>query len=336
MSGTLTFTLRFLSDWHVGDGAGSRGHVDAIVRRHPEDDLPYCPAKTLTGMLRDGCERIAYGLDRGEPAGPWHALLREVFGSNQQDPEEYRRARAAKLSVSAARFAPELRAALVNAADEVDEASKVVMREALVLLKPGVKLDAFGVAESQMLRMEEVVMAGAALTADATLALSGARRHSALALLTAGARAVDRIGAKRRRGTGRCELVLNGGLAGEALIGALKSAPAPAEDNHTPTMLRLGSEAGASPGPHWRVVRLALDLDSPVIVPAETLGNMVTTHDHLPGTLLLPALNHWLRKLLGDVTTGALARGAVQVRNAYLAAGARRLVPAPAALFKFM
>lgn len=325
MSETLTFTLRFLSDWHVGDGAGARGHVDAVVRRHPEDDLPYCPAKTLTGILRDGCERIAYGLDRGDAAGPWHALLREVFGSNQQDPEAYRAARAAKLSVGPARFAAELRDAIAKRAD---------VREALVLLKPGVKLDDLGVAQSQMLRFQEVVLAGAELTAGASLALSGPRRRSAVALLTAGASAVDRLGAKRRRGTGRCELVLDGGLADEALYAALKESLAPAEEEFVPVVLDLGAEAAGSPGPHWRVVCLALDLQSPVIVPADTLGNMVTTHDHIPGSLLVPALNPWLRELLGDKTTGALARGAVQVRNAYLAAGARRLLPVPAALFK--
>jgi CRISPR-associated protein Csx10 len=128
---------------------------------------------------------------------------------------------------------------------------------------------------------------------------------------------------------------LEGGLSSDKLQAALKEAPPPSDDKQASTpALHLGGETAGGAGAHWRIVRLVLDLSSPVVVPADTLGNMVTTHDHIPGSLLVPALNQWLRKLLGDRTTGALASGAVQVRNAYLAAGGRRLLPAPAALFK--
>jgi CRISPR-associated protein Csx10 len=87
-------------------------------------------------------------------------------------------------------------------------------------------------------------------------------------------------------------------------------------------------------GGNWRVLALDLDLRSPIVVPAETLGNMVTTQDHIPGSLLLPALHGWLHQLFGADTTQAIASGAVQVRNAYPAVNGRRLFPVPASLFK--
>lgn len=326
MTDTLALNLRFLSDWHLGEGAGARGHVDAVVRRDPRDGLPYVPAKTLTGMLRDGCERIVYGLDGQDPAGPWHGLLREVFGGDRED-EADRSAREASLSIGAARLDASLRRAICTTPG---------MGEALVFLKPGVKLDRRGVAETGMIRFEEVVLAGAELRAPVSLALDGERREQAMALIGAGARAVERMGAKRRRGAGRCELSLAGGPSLEETVDRLGRRPADvtAGPNPRAARLHLGGGEPASGGGRWYTIALDLDLETPVVVPAETLGNFVTTRDHLPGALLLPALDAWLRVLLGARTTGAVARGAVQVRNAYPSADGHRLLPVPAALFK--
>ena len=54
----FTLKISMESDWHVGAGAG-RGEIDRVVQRDT-DDLPYIPAKTLTGILRDGCEQVAW------------------------------------------------------------------------------------------------------------------------------------------------------------------------------------------------------------------------------------------------------------------------------------
>ena len=67
------------------------------------------------------------------------------------------------------------------------------------------------------------------------------------------------------------------------------------------------------------------------------MGNVINTRDHLPGTLLLPALDARLRKLLGAQApelTRLLAQGRVQVRNAYPVTHDQRLLPAPAALME--
>src|SRR5262245_40402463 len=76
---SFTFTLRMISDWHVGSGAGRPGNIDRLVRRDA-DGLPYVPAKTLTGIWRDACERVSLGLDDGNEAGPWSQWVSFIFG----------------------------------------------------------------------------------------------------------------------------------------------------------------------------------------------------------------------------------------------------------------
>jgi len=332
MKSKLKLKLTFLSDWQVGEGAGSRGHIDAIIRRHSQDGLPYVPAKTLTGIWRDGCERVAFGLDSRDRSGPWHQLLRELFGSNAEDQDNAMR--FAKLSIEPARFDTRLRDAL-SAQPELSKPPVLSeLSEALVFLKPGVKLDDQGVAERQMLRFEEVALAGAELAAPCELDLAGRRREQALALLCAGAMAVERLGANRRRGHGRCRLILSGGPAGKAIAKALRSTPATLDAAPSSAPDFLINAAIKTDGLGWHLLTLELDLETPVVVPDKTLGNVVTTRDHIPGSLLLPAINGWLHALLGARTTSALAAGAVQVKNAYPLADGERLVPVPSALFR--
>ena len=57
--------LTFTSDWHVGSGAGRPGLIDRLVTRD-EDDCPFVPAKTLTGIWRDACERVACAWTKGK------------------------------------------------------------------------------------------------------------------------------------------------------------------------------------------------------------------------------------------------------------------------------
>src|SRR5690554_4168640 len=79
LNDTFTIRLTMLSDWHVGSGTGRPGNVDRVVARDA-DGLPYVPAKTLRGIWRDACERLARGLDGGTD-GEWSSLVDRVFGS---------------------------------------------------------------------------------------------------------------------------------------------------------------------------------------------------------------------------------------------------------------
>ncbi|MDN5751198.1 MAG: RAMP superfamily CRISPR-associated protein, partial [Pseudonocardia sp.] len=62
-----TLTITFHSDWRVGTGTGLPGDLDDLVRRD-DDGLPMVPGRTLTGMLRDGCEQAATALGGTWPA----------------------------------------------------------------------------------------------------------------------------------------------------------------------------------------------------------------------------------------------------------------------------
>ena len=320
----IPLTLTFASDWHVGEGAGSSGHIDRIVRRHPEDKLPYVPAKTLTGVLRDGCEKVARGLDDGKEDGPWQQFLYGIFGQQSQGADNIATTTHARLSISSARLDPALRSALANSE----------LKAALTFIKPGIKVDESGIAESKMLRYEEVVLAGAELEADAELDLpDGEVQQAALALLAAGAKAVERLGAKRRRGNGRC--VLNIDHAPDNLADILGKEP-PELPPYSSPVLELKAAHAESDETGWHVINLDLELLSPVVIPADTAGNVIGTRDHIPGSLLLPALDKKLRELLGTQVapslTTLLACGHIQIRNAYPLVGDNRLLPVPASL----
>src|SRR5919109_2985460 len=162
-------TLTFSSDWHVGLGAGRHGEADRLVIRDA-DELPFVPAKTLTGIWRDGCERVAWGLDHGR-RGIWSQWVDALFGT--QPAEEARQEhhdhlpQAAHLSVRPACF-PELLRALLHRREYR------LYQEAVTFIKPGVKIDEHtGQAKEEHLRFEEVVRGGCSLTATAVLDLEG-------------------------------------------------------------------------------------------------------------------------------------------------------------------
>ncbi|HEY3378758.1 MAG TPA: RAMP superfamily CRISPR-associated protein, partial [Armatimonadota bacterium] len=76
----LRITLTMTSDWHIGSGAGRPGDTDRLIRRDWEG-LPYVPGKTMVGIWRDACERVAYGLDHQDENGLWHHWVAYLFGN---------------------------------------------------------------------------------------------------------------------------------------------------------------------------------------------------------------------------------------------------------------
>ena len=76
----IPYRLMMLSDWHIGTGAGRSGEVNATIRRDHRD-LPFVPAKSLTGILRDACETAARALDDGQDRGSWQRIVTVLFGS---------------------------------------------------------------------------------------------------------------------------------------------------------------------------------------------------------------------------------------------------------------
>ncbi len=332
----------FISDWHVGDGAGIPGYIDRIARRDPQDQLPYLPAKTLTGIWRDACEQVATGLDGGSIVG-WHEWVEALFGSQPslsqspaaspltsaiQPPDQM--PQPARLALRPARLLEDLRKKLVESA---------VLRAALSFIKPGVRIDAHtGQALDDHLRFEEMIRGGAVLEAPLELALEDldtVQRDAALALLWAGARVVERLGGNRRRGAGECafQLVgLNDDFSSQALARLNQAPPAVPRRAYAAESWRFAgspTEATATVDNGWLKLSFDIELLTPVIAAQQTIGNVIESLDYLPGGYLLGACS----ERLGNTVFAAAARGDFRVSNAYPVAGGGRGLPVPLALF---
>ena len=324
----LTATIKTQSDWHVGSGTGQPGHIDALVARD-SDGLPFIPAKTLQGVWRDACERVAFALDGG-PRGTWNQLVEFLFGSQpslHRGPTDHPPQPAA-LSVRPARLPAPLRALLIR---------HRAAAAALTFVKPGVKIsDRTGQAVEDYLRFEELARVGAELEAEVELDVPPDVEHVALALLVAGAHLVDRLGGKRRRGHGRCQIELRGdgvpnmGQAVETLRKARREAvsiPLP-----TPEPKSAGEAAPvAAPAQRWFAIPLRIKPLAPLAISYRTVGNVVETLDYVPGYCLLPHVTAAV-EAMGVSIRPFIVDGLVRVLNATIEESGVRALPAPEAL----
>lgn len=330
--------IKLISDWHIGCGAGITGDIDSLVQRN-QDKLPYIPAKTLTGIWRDACELVAVGLDNGSENGDWQKWVDYLFG---EQPNIYRKAlekspRSAALSIRAACL-PENLAALLK--------DKPQLREALTFVKPGIQIDSkSGCAEEECLRFEEMVRGGTILEAKCEINLSEDENQkcTAYALLIAGTQLVERLGGKRRRGAGKCQLLIKKNIQDlvveediQAWISWLvdnpEAPPVHDLDEKCADTNTEDTQITATENDNWLYIPLQITTKSPVIISQRTVGNITETLDYIPGTHLLRLIS---RKLghLGISVRSAIARGDILVTNATLEVGEQQGRPIPLSLF---
>ncbi|MGP4109722.1 RAMP superfamily CRISPR-associated protein [Streptomyces sp. 4N509B] len=309
-TGRLGLRLHMVSDWHVGTGGGDHGHVDRLVQRD-QDGLPHVPAKTLVGVWRDACELAANALDAG-PTGAWHAWVADLFGTQEQLRRSPRPAapRPARLAVDGALRVPGRVGAVLR--------DRPLLRQAVTFRKPGVAIDPrTGAAAEDLFRVEEMARAGTELVGTAELRdvddLDERQRRAAVALLWCGARLVESIGGRRRRGAGRCRLELAGGDdLPEPDLAVLETTP-PNPPPHRGT--HVAATAAPEAGPGWEQATLVLRTRTPVLAYAQTQGNLVRGRDHLPGWVLLPNVLGRLRgraaalAIRGDLVVTAATPG---------------------------
>lgn len=337
---TFVLQLRFDSDWHVGSGFGRPGSVDRLVRVDASG-YPFVPGKTLTGVWRDACELVAVGLDDGR-AGPWCRWVDFIFG-RQAHHQSGEATTSALLSVRPARLPQALRSAL---------RAKPCLRSALTFVKWGVAIDArSGRARDRFLRQVEMVRRGLRFEAPCVLALPDESREIATALLAAGARMVDRLGGKRRRGAGRCRIRIDAlsGAAYDDCIRLLEEIEVPPEpptvpssgvgaldDIHWDEQLDGSADrpprAGSSES-EWVSVPVILDTVTPVVIEARTVGNVVETLDFVSGSRLLPIVTRALRALKPDIDREVFA-GGLRVSAATVEVDGEAGVPVPRCLVR--
>ncbi|OKH18656.1 hypothetical protein NIES208_05390 [[Limnothrix rosea] IAM M-220] len=326
------------SDWHVGSGNGY-GEVDSAVQRD-HDNLPYIPAKTLTGILRDGCEQAAIALDGGKKTGQWHNWINFIFGDQPALAEGAIEPapRPAVVSIGSAYLDNDLRDALK---------AKKGLKEAIAFIKPGVAIDPkTGSAEPQCLRFEEVVRMGAVLNADIGLDFSPyepvdqTTKEIVYALILAGTKLVERLGGKRRRGNGNCEITTD--ASRDKWLRWFKDNYSDIEEPPSFNKEESADEDNSllvqNPQPitvnnteTWWRIPLRIKTLSPVVIPKRTVGNVVESLDYIPGRYFIGHLHRKIGQSLD--LNGAIATNQIIITNATVEIAGRAGKPTPFCLF---
>lgn len=320
-NGTLTIT--FDSDWHCGTGQGRHGGFDRLVARDL-DGLPYVPAKTLLGLWRDACEKVALGFDGG-PVGAWNDLVAVIFGAHKGRADDPATA-SGLLTVRPARLPADWRAALC-----ADGSEAAMLRKQLTVPRFGVKIDQTdGVAVDDTLRMIERARAG--MVVQAPFGVPDATERWAIELLLqAGARLWHHTGSSRRRGAGRCTVELAGITPLKDLLrnhredvsGLARGAVRAARTRRLPL-----TQVSAVPSAWKRAATITIETQLPLICTRSVRGNVATSHEFIPGGTILPIL----AGALGDRAAGLIRNGHLVVTDATPVVGTTRAAPPPACL----
>ena len=272
----LKLEITMLSDWHIGTGSSGEGNIDRRIARD-EDGFPFIPAKSLTGILRDSCEEVLsyLGLDADPEMDNWATY---IFG--RANVSSNLRVRAAKMDKASRDY-------LLS----FDIAERSVLSKALATVKPGVAIDPLsGRAKDDHLSFLEVARP-MVLTANVELLDS---TPEVLSLLVSACQLVEYIGAKRRRGLGRCsirlynadgvDLMQDTQLAEHQRV--LAQLP-PAK----PTVTKSESISRDVEDSAVEQTTLTFTALSPLLFPKEKMGNVVTSHDYIPGSAILPVVH---------------------------------------------
>lgn len=325
--------LEMGSDWHIGSGTGRPGQIDRLVQRD-ENELPFIPAKSITGIWRDAAELLAEGL-----GGSWPSWVETLFGDQPADPLRSSqlsedRPIAAALSIRPARF-PELFTRAMTHPD------KLLVKQALTFIKPGVSIDpGTGCAVEDFLRFEEMVRGGALLHAPCRVTLPEdlPKAQTVFAFMVASTRLIEQIGGKRRRGNGACCMFI------EEIHGQEDSWIQWLKQHHQEvgprrSLLTLTSTTASSItsfdealDDNWIRIPLQIRTETPVIISSRTVGNVTESLDYIPGSYLLRWIGQHLRTMginLGDV----IETESLIVTNATVAVQRQPGRPVPFALY---
>ena len=358
MSGRMNeigLTLRMLSDWHIGAGVGAPPIIDRRVVRdngHDNKGLPVIPEGTIKGIWRDAAETLIAGTAHHQA---WSCWLDWLFGSRISVGSAPHNSGAPPTQGHAHFSAARLPDALVQGLRESPQ-----WAEALFLLRRHTRLDKHGQVMPETLRTIEFVRGELTLEARARLpeaeCLTFANEnsesaHKAMqamrALLIGSALNIERIGAHRRRGAGRCAVAVHGVDRDELdrLFDVLEQSPPELPSRRSAYLPLTGfSEPHPAQHPHAQhpdkdaqpgaSFNITLELRQPVSCAARQLGNLQTCLDYLPGRALAKPVLSALYKLAPDYPwLREFADGALVIAHAYPEIEGVRGVPAPFSLY---
>jgi len=269
---TITFSIKFNSDWHIGTGSGHFGHIDKTFDRD-EDGLPFIPAKSLTGLLRNSMSQISFGLDQGAE-GPWNQLAEWILGTEPTLADKQstfrERPRPSHLAMHRALIGSEAASRITNNPWYVSS---------LPVIRPGVRLDESGTAMDHHLRFIEMAPSG--LTLIGSCVLPELASDEAIALVVSSLNNIRAIGHSRRRGSGSCVIEIMSGHRGLTRDDLTK----------TPAVPEVGSSQNESVSgvdtEESACFEMVIRTLSPVLIPRSTKGNEVESRETIPGSTLL-------------------------------------------------
>lgn len=321
----FTVVLETLSDWHTGTGQGRTAAIDAACYRDA-DGFPAVRGKTAANLLRDCAEHVSAAL-----GGDWDPWVTAIFG---RDRVGVGPPVAAALQAGPLRIAADAR--------KFFAASRTATSgpfDPFFVVRAAVGLDGRRAAVREKLRFIELARAGIELRAEWTVTLPGVDAgerlpDEAVVVLVAAARLLERLGGRRRRGSGRCRMLLLDASGTEVGLpeapNSPTSVPSPGGSIARPRFEAPGGDGAA--GTLEKRAEIRIVLDSPVIADAGTRNNMVLTHRYLPGSLLVPIVAGSLDSARPGIAQDLIQRGMIRVTDATLEIEGVRSVPAPRSL----
>ena len=309
-------TIKMLSDWHIGTGAGIPGSTDALLSKDA-DGFPQIPAKTLNGIWRDALERLTLALDDGKES-EWSKIVNVIFGNQPSRTKSDEIAEKVKrneltpnqslLKLKPARISAKLR-------DKILATKDLKLKQALTFMKVGVAIDGdSGNSKPECLRFVEMGRIGTILETECELDLNGLsdnEKKCVESLLILSTKFIERIGGKRRRGAGKCEFTIDKADFDDAKKWLCEHITAPTisfvkNPRESFDLIKKENQN------EWQSVEYKLTLETPVSIATATLGNVTETLDFVPGTYLLPHLT----KVFGKGIFQAVAYGDIQISPA--------------------
>ena len=317
-----TLQVKFESDWHIGSGAGAHDGIDrGVVRDH--DGLPFVPAKSMTGMMRDALEEITFGLSNNWP--DWVDL---IFGNQPATTGT-----GAKIAPNSA--AVSIRPLRLSQSLQFELNDQVLAR-ATTFVKPGVSIDQKSkTAKDDHLSFTEMSRPSV-LTGDVVIDIAPEFEPLVLALLCASASFIENIGGNRRKGAGKCVVSLlnehNEVITFDDYSSVLPETAPPAPQRDVVAGLdehSLNQDDGAP----LEFVDFCITTQTPVLITRRKAGNVVDSHDYIPGAVLLPVLDKWLTAI-GVNARALIANGRACALQAVPMLHQTRSMPASFALRK--
>lgn len=213
---TITYRLKFYSEWHCGSGLGAGADVDALVIKDAHQ-LPFVPGKTIKGLLREVVETVLC-IEGWTDSNKKDFI--DVFGNSaDKDWNIFTDSNSEKEKISPfmdrdvwlsyikksksfftnAELENSLKALILSDMDSEIETEHY--SHFLYNSVASISINEYGIAESQHLRKMETV-----IPCELVGQILGVP-ESFIPALKKGMQFIKRLGQNRNRGLGRCDMI---------------------------------------------------------------------------------------------------------------------------------